>query len=301
MRERAEWRSALSVMAAISGVGLASGRELVLFFAQTKGAAWAGVLAACVLFGILTAFAVSMIGSCRWRGGLENACEVLRLLLAALVAAFMLTRLGEVGALTLPLRHGYLFGAAFGLLIALIVSRAGLGWPLGLLITLGLAAFYCAAALDGRPAQINLRGATEFTLADSLPAALLLACGYAALNACAAGWGLMNTRQGTVRAAALGAKAAALMAAVLVPGCAALLRGGDMVLIQRMPWVVLSARWGLAGFWLCAGISALCSTATLSAALGVLTARLCAPHRALAACMLVGALALFGILSFGQF
>ncbi|MBR0368394.1 MAG: hypothetical protein IJH86_08410, partial [Clostridia bacterium] len=67
MRERAEWRAALSVMAAIAGVGLSSGRELVLFFAQMKGAAWAGVLTACALFGALTAFAAARGGAYRAR------------------------------------------------------------------------------------------------------------------------------------------------------------------------------------------------------------------------------------------
>ena len=168
MRERAEWRAALSVMAAIAGVGLSSGRELVLFFAQTKGAAWAGVLAACALFGVLTAFVAARSDACRARGGLERAAEALRLLFAALVSAFMLTRLGEVGALTLPVRHGYLFGASFGLLSALIIGWTGPGWLLGLVTTLGLSAFYIASALDGRPAKIYLRGETDEISPDAM-------------------------------------------------------------------------------------------------------------------------------------
>lgn len=301
MRERAEWRAALSVMAAIAGVGLSSGRELVLFFAQTKGAAWAGVLAACALFGVLTAFVAARSDACRARGGLERAAEALRLLFAALVSAFMLTRLGEVGALTLPVRHGYLFGAGFGLLSALIIGWTGPGWLLGLVTTLGLSAFYIASALDGRPAKLYLRGETEFALAGSMAAALSLSAAYAAMNAVAARWGLRGVRPGTVRPVALGIKAAALMAAVLVPGCAALMRAGDTVLIQRLPWVVLSARWGIAGFWLCAGLSGLCAVATLSAALGLLTDRLRTERRALAVYMLTGGLAVFCILSFGRF
>ena len=39
MRGKAEWRASLSAMAAMAGVGLVSGREMVLFFTQTKGAA----------------------------------------------------------------------------------------------------------------------------------------------------------------------------------------------------------------------------------------------------------------------
>lgn len=301
MREKAEWRAALSMMAALAGVGLSSGRGLVLFFAQLKDAAWAGVLTACLLFGAMAAFMASRGDSRRVRGGLERAAEALRLLFAALAAAFMLTKLGEVGALTLPLHRGYLFGALFGLLIALILAWTGHGWPLGLLLTLALAGFYAANALDGRPARIHLRGETTFALADSMAAALILSMLYACMNACAAGWSLHRTLQGTVRPAALGTKAAALLAAVLVPGVAALLRGGDAVLIQPMPWVVLSARWGIGGFWLCACLQALCAASTLSCALGLLIGRLRTDRRALAAFMLTGGLAVFLILSFGRF
>lgn len=301
MREKAEWRAALSAMGAIAGVGLASGRELVLFFAQLKDAAWAGVLCACALFGLLAGVIAARGDACRARSGLERVAEVLRLLFAALAAAFMLTKLGEVGALTLPLRHGYLFGAGFGLLAALVAGWTGLHWPLGLLLTLGLSAFYIANALDGRPARIHLTGETDFALAGSVAAAMALSAVYAAMNACAAGWRLRETRQGTLRPWALGLKAASLMALVLIPGVAALLRGGDGVLIQPMPWVVLSARWGLMGFWLCAGLSALCAASTLSAALGLLIDRLRTERKALAIYMLIGGAAVFLILSFGKF
>ena len=296
MRERAEWRGALSVMAAIAGVGLSSGRELVLFFAQMKDAAWVGVAAACALFGLLTAFVAAQGGDCPRRGGIERLRELLRLLFAALVSAFMLLRLGELGALTLPLRRGYLFGAGFGLLLALVLAWGKPGLP----VTLGLAAFYCANAMDGRPPRVYLSGATEFALAGSTGAALALASVYAAMCGCASLWSLRRLREGTVRPAALGVKSAALMALVLVSACAALLRGGDVVLIQPMPWVVLSARWGLAGFWLCAGLSALCAGATLSAALGFLLSRWRTEHRAAALFMLIGALAVFCVLSFGR-
>lgn len=301
MRERAEWRAALGAMAAVAGVGLASGREMVLFFAQMKGTAWMGVLCACALFGSMTAFITAQGEGCRPRGGLAKAAEVLRLLFAAIISAFMLVGLGETGALTLPVRHAYLFGACFGLLFALAVRWTRVHWPLGLLLTLALSIFYAANALDGRPPRLHLRGATEFALADSVPAALSLSSVYAAMNAAAAGWCLRGVRQGTVRPAALGLKAAALMAAVLIPGVIALLRAGDPVLIQPMPWVVLSARWGLAGFWLCAGLNALCAGSTLSCAMGLLLDRLREERRALAACMLTGGLGLFLILSFGQF
>ena len=301
MRERAEWRAALGAMAAIAGVGLASGRELVLFFAQLKAVAFIGVLSACLLFGGMEAFIAAQGERCRPRSGLERIAEVLRLLFAAIIAAFMLARLGNLGALTLPMRRGYLFGALFGLLFALTVRWLKCDWLLGLALTLALGAFYAANALDARPPRLHLSGATEFALSGSVPAALILSALYAAMNAAAAAWRLSGMRKGTVRPAALGAKAAVLMGAVLMPAVAALLRGGDGALIQPMPWVVLSARWGLAGFWLCAGLNALCAAATLSFSLGRLLDGIRAGCRAVALYMLIGGLALFGILSFGRF
>ena len=207
-------------MAAIAGVGLASGRELVLFFAQLKAVAFIGVLSACLLFGGMEAFIAAQGERCRPRSGLERIAEVLRLLFAAIIAAFMLARLGNLGALTLPMRRGYLFGALFGLLFALTVRWLKCDWLLGLALTLALGAFYAANALDARPPRLHLSGATEFALSGSVPAALILSALYAAMNAAAAAWRLSGMRKGTVRPAALGAKAAVLMGAVLMPAFA---------------------------------------------------------------------------------
>lgn len=275
MRERAEWRAALALLAASAGLGLVSGRELVLFFGQTRGAAWAGVLAASALYGLLVGAALRQPPAVG-RGGLEQTGETLRLLLAALASAFMLYRLGRVGELTLPMRHSYGFGIAFGLLAALALNRlperaqAGLS----LLIALSAGLFFAANAVDPRPAALRMSGAVEFALDGSYRAALMLAVPYAALNACAAMWRLRCMGSGpTLRPARLGLKSAALYAALLALALWALRRGGDAVMAQPMPWVVLSARWGLAGFWLCAGLQALCAAASLSAALGLLISR----------------------------
>ena len=87
MRETAQWRAALAMTAALSGVGMASGREVALFLGQTKGAAWVGVLVASALFGLLVAAERSgsrrrsganlwpgPAGCCgwRWRGSLRG-------------------------------------------------------------------------------------------------------------------------------------------------------------------------------------------------------------------------------------
>ena len=60
-----------------------------------------------------------------------------------------------------------------------------------------------------------------------------------------------------------------LCVCVLLTGCAALTRGGPLLLAHALPVVPLAARWGLFGFWLCAGFGYLCNVATLAAAPGL--------------------------------
>jgi len=276
MRERGEWRTALAMLGAASGVGLASGREIALFLAQMKSAAWAGVLAASALYGLLTGGA-ARFRQTAVRSGPEALCEGLRLLLAALVAAFMLYRLGRLGALTLPLRHGYGFGAGFGLLAALAMERLKPRGQarLGLAVALVAGLFFLANALDPRPARLHMSGAVELTCAGNYAAALLMAVPYAALTACAGVWRLRRLGLGAaVRPGALAVKSAALLCSLLSLAVWALFRAGDAVMAQPMPWVVLSARWGLAGFYLCAGLQAVCAAQSLAVALGLFMGRL---------------------------
>ena len=301
MRERAEWRTALRMLAAMSGIGLASGRALALFFTQLGDAAWPGILLAAGLFGVLA-------GGMVWRGqpsghsteSLERVCETMRLTLAALVSALMLFQIGETGALTLPLAYSYAFGAAFGLLTALAIRRLRASWVLGALILLYTGGFFALNAIDPRPVQVYTHTYTEFALTGNLPIALALATLYAALTACAGSWGLSKLDPGTVRPAGLGVRAGGLLCVLLCLASLALLRGGDVVIAHPLPWVVLSARWGLAGFWLCAGLKALCAVATLSAALDLLLQRLHTHSGALAVCMLINGAVVFGLLTWGR-
>lgn len=271
MRETAQWRAALAMAAALSGVGLATGREVALFLGQTGGTAWVGVAVASALFGLLVAGGARLPAADRHEP-LARACGTLRLVLAGLMAWLMLHRLGRVGELTLPLRHGYAFGIGFGALAALAMDRLsarGHG-RLGLAVTLYAGLFLAANALDPRPARLHLIGAVDYAYEGSAWAAALLAAPYAAMVSAPALWRLRDLGPGVAaRPARLGVKAAAILALLLAAAVAALLRGGDGVLVQPMPWVVLSARWGLWGFWVCAGLQGLCSAATLSAAFGM--------------------------------
>ena len=142
MRNRGEWRAVMAMLPAIAGVSLSSGRELALFFGQLKQASWLGVFAASACFG-------GLLGLLLWRGpavaagseALARLCAALRLLVAALTAAFMLSRLGAMGALTLPLRHGYAFGAAFGGCLALALWGIRKKWIAGAVL---FAALVCS-------------------------------------------------------------------------------------------------------------------------------------------------------------
>ena len=282
MKKECENRAALAIVAAVAGTGYASGRELVLFFAQTGPVGWAGVAFAAAVFGALTALL------CRWAGQL-GAGDVPALcrrgipgapgraagwaygLLMALTAAAMLCSAGEIGALTLPLAQGGLWGMGLALLIALgmRLSRLKALPGLGLALLVAGTVYYTALALDPRPPRVWLRGGVTLALEGSLPAALLLGLTYAAMNAClAAGPCLRFGAPASPKG--VGLRCTAMLLLLLGSANWAVVRGGRDLLGQAMPTVLLSARWGVAGFWLCAAFSFLCAVTTLSAALDAL-------------------------------
>lgn len=276
-------RAALAVMAAIAATGYASGRATALFFAQMGWVGWLGALLAAAAFGGLVGLvarlaqrsgASGFAALCRRRLG-RAACRAVGVLhgtLMALVATASLLNAGKLGALTLPARHGFLWGIVLALLIAALINatrRRALPWLGMILCTVG-AAFFAALALDPRPPRLALHGEVVLTLAGSLPAATILALCFAALNACVAADAAARFATGCVRPGRLGLLCGALLGGLLLAGCAALARGGAAVLAQALPTVLLAARWGLFGFWVCAGFGFLASTATLGAALAAL-------------------------------
>ena len=279
---------AAAILASAAGGGFASGRELVLFFSQTGPAAWAGIAFAGLAFGLL----VGLIAKSAARtdsGSFPELCHRLlgrrwarlacglHALLLGMGAAIMLCGAGEAAALALPVDHGFAWGAALAALIAVAVNAARRrALPLlGLMAVAAGLLLYAGLALDGRPVRAYLRGDMSLALWDSLPAALLLALAYGALNAglcapAAARWG-----RGEPRPAALGAICGGLLCALLACANAAVARGGRVLLVQALPTVVLSARWGVAGFWCCVGFGYLCAVATLTANLGGLIDLMC--------------------------
>ena len=274
-----EARTALAAAAAVSGAGFASGRELVLFFAQLGWAGWIGIPVASAAFAALLGavcrqarrLGTDSLPRLYWRrlGPAAGAvAAAMHALLMAMISIMMIASAGRIGALTLPVKHGFLWGAALALMIALVVNLGrlrALPW-MGLAAALLGAAFYLGLAVDPRPVRIWLRGETALALKGSLPAAMALALLYAALNAAVAGGAVARFSSGGVKPARAATISGAMVCAMLACANAAIARGGDRLLGQAMPTVILAARWGKAGFWLCAGFSFLCASATLSAA-----------------------------------
>ena len=280
MEKRGWVRAALAVFAAIAGTGYASGREIALFFGQPGRAGWLGIVVAALVFGLLTGLVCRF--AIRWRADSfavlcrrmlgRRAATVARALyglLLGLTALAMLRGAGTLGALTLPLRCSFLWGAGAALLLALLANLARLKplyWAGLALIAVGLA-FYVALALDARPVRLYLHGAVELALEDSIPAAIALALAYGAMNGCVAA-GVAARFSCMARPARVGIGCGAMLLVMLLCMNASLARGGRALLFQAAPTVLLAARWGMLGFWLCAGLCFLCVAATLSAALG---------------------------------
>lgn len=280
MQNRGWGRAALAILAAIAGTAFASGRELVLFFAQMGWAGWPGIAFAALTFGALVGLlcraavrysADSFPALCRRMLGprANGLARGMYGLMLSVTAFVMLHGAGRLGALALPLRHAWLWGAAAALLIALLVNLARfrpLPW-LGIALLAAGTAFYIALALDPRPVRVYRHGAVELALEGSLPAALLLGLLYAAMNiGIAAGVAARFARQ--ARPWRVGLGSGLMLLGILAAYNGAVARGGRALLFQAMPTVVLAARWGVRGFWLCAGFGFLCRAATLAAALG---------------------------------
>lgn len=273
--------SAAAATAAMAGTGYASGRELVLFFAQLGGASWIAIVTASAAFGLLTGLCALWASRCgstgfaqccrRLRGRpVRRFCILAYGLQMAVAGALMLRMAGEAGALALPVRHGFAWGAGLAALLAMLINAGGRrAMPLlGMALLAAGVLFYATLALDPRPPRVYLQGEVRLVLENSIPAALSLGLLYGAMNAVfAGGEGARAAAQGC-RPFRLGAACALMLGALLACANAALLRGGRPLLAQALPVVLLAARWGVVGFWLCLLFRFFCATVTLAAVAG---------------------------------
>lgn len=287
MRLKGEWRVAFSAIAAIAGTGFASGQEIVLFFAQLGWTGWIGIPIASAMFGLLIGMMVyfarrtgadSFSGVFRRRLGKSagETIDVLYGLLQALTAAIMLMTAGELGALTLPVRYGFIQGMIVALSISLMMNACRLRllpWT-GMIITGSAILFYFCLAIDQRPVRLYMRSETELALEGSIIGAALFALLYACLNGAVAGGIIPVFKDGNINAVRTGMLSGGMMAVLLICADFALMNGGKAICAARLPIVVLAARWGLAGFWLSAAYMFACTAATLTSVTGAIIAQI---------------------------
>lgn len=284
MRKSGSVRSALAAIGAASGTAFASGRAIVGYFAQLGGLSWLAIGVAAAAFGLLTGLCVrlavranadSFAALCRRSlgRGTARALGLLHGLLMAVAALTMLLWAARLGALTLPLKQSAAWGMGLSLLLAALLNRRKGCWTPAIGLALGVvgAAFYSALALDPRPPRLNFRGEVVLALDGNPAAALALSLSHAALSAYLAANAAARFSVGA-SPGRVGVLCGGGMALVLLAGNAALGRGGEALFAQALPLVLLAARWGIAGFWLCAGYGFCCATATLAAALAALSA-----------------------------
>lgn len=284
MSKNQEISLALAVVAAVAGAGFASGREVVFFFSQLGWAAWPGIVLASMLFALMIGLSLQIArktGAKSFQGvfyqmlGQQGGQSIGLLygLLMAFASAMMLKTCGELGAIALPVRHGYLLGMAMALFwaVAIGMNRMRLLPVLGTGALIWTVMFYTALFLDSREVYTHMRVETVLRLEGSLWAALVLALLHACLNASVAVGTVLRFSDGKIRPWRTAAIAGCMILVCLVCAHAAIKRGGEKLYAQSLPTVILAARWGIGGFWMSALYMYVMSVCTLSACIGSLS------------------------------
>lgn len=281
MKSREEWTTALSATAAAAGVGIASGRQTVVFFTQMQYVSWVAVATSSVLFGALCGMIVRLARQTGSRSfadicmrtlsaGKAKTAVLIYGLLMVFASAAMLMEAGRLAALTLPVHNAFAMGVLLTLGLALALCIRGMhGWRMAAATV--CAVFYIALALDPRPVRIYGNYSTDLKLSGSISAAIILGALHAAMSASIAAGSVVSLEpENPVRMAMA---AAVTMFALLTAANAAMLRGGERLLSQALPTVVLAARWGKIGFYACILVKWMCAVATLGAALSALSGK----------------------------
>lgn len=267
-------RVALAMVAAIVGAGFASGREIVVFFSGMGAFSWLGILAGSAACGFLTGMLVHFAMRTRsaslpqvYARVMDEHCgdaaQMMHGGLMLLTGAVMVSGGAELGALTINLHSARLIGAGVTLLVALAGCKWGTGALAGMGALLVPAIFvYYAAMLAGMPETTPM--AVSW---GSLPASALLGGLYAALNVAVAGGVACMAGRSAVNPWRVGAITGGCVMVMLMSANAALLSAGEAIRDQPMPGVLLASRWGIAGFYMSAGLMFLAVVSTLCAAL----------------------------------
>lgn len=305
--KKQEWSAAIAVTAASAGTGFASGREIALFFTQMGWASWIGVAFSSAMFGVLCGV-VSCLARQTGGKGFSSVCMrvlgrrqgtvvgAVHGLLTAAVGGAMIVIAGEMAALALAVKHAFWMGVLLSVGIALLLClRRMQGMLCAGKVVVGMCAlFYAALALDPREITIYQRYEIVPELSGSVTAASMLAVLHAALNASVAGGVTVCFSDRVEKPFGFGVICGAMMFLMLLTANAALLQGGEKLLAQALPTVVLAARWGVFGYYAAIAAMWLCAIATLAAAIGSLTEQIRDDRRSgriLTVAFLLGAMA----------
>lgn len=280
-----ELAAACAVNAAVAGAAFSSGREVASFFAVAGWASWIAVVVAAALFGVLMGmichFAIET-GARNLPGiyyrKLDARCGdvmgVVHALLMLMMGAVALSTAGELGMLSLDGNHPQLISAGLALILALLLTYRGMRplTALGMLVAPAFILFFLALALDPRPTRAGayLSEAT-LDLRGNVPVAIVLGALFAFLKAAMAG-GIAAARAQGLRARRFGIACGGILLAMALCLNWALQRGGQELWALSLPAVVLAARWGVAGYYVCIYIMWLGCASVLACALGSIMA-----------------------------
>ncbi len=280
-----ELAAACAVNAAVAGAAFSSGREVATFFTVAGWASWIAIAVAAGLFGVL----MGMICHFAIETGAKNlpgiyykkldercgdAMAVVHALLMLMMGAVALSTAGELGMLSMDGGSAQFVSAGLALAVALLFTYRGMRplAALGVVITPVFILFFLALALDPRPTRTGayLSEAT-FDMRGNIPVAIVLGTLFAFLKAAMVG-GVAAARSQGLRAARFGVACGGILAVMAACLNGALQRGGRELWSLSLPAVVLSARWGVAGYYICVYIMWLGCAAVLACALGSIMA-----------------------------
>jgi len=276
-----ELKTACAVNAATLGAAFISGREAATFFAVTGWASWLGVLSASIVFGIMmgmlchfgkTTGAKNLPGI--YYAKMDERCgdalSVVHCLMMLMMGAVALTTAGELGMLSLNVRHPAIISAAITVVIAVMLSLRGTAplAALGMICVPACVLFFIAMALDKRPAGAGAFPENpQMDVTGNVPVAVFMGAMFAFLKSAMAGGvaaagasGLVPRRFGLICGCVM----------ALTAGSAnwALQAAGARVWPLNLPFVVLAARWGTLGYYIAIYVMFLGCAALLSSAIG---------------------------------
>lgn len=230
------------LLAAVTGAGLASGREIASFFGRYGAWGFAGLLLAALAMAWLAGARLPHAWSGRWP---ERLWRALNGLLLTAVGGAMLAGAGELASAFLPGSRWRMVGMAATLVLAWLLARrtvSGLAWVSRVLLAGMTALLLWAMVLP--PMQAAMPEA-------SVPVGLLRGVTYGGFNAALLQPMLASRNQGMCRKHLR--RAAVLLAGLLALGHAVLLRH-PASMAQPMPLLYLAGALGHGA----KGLSVLC-------------------------------------------